>query len=45
MLSDCAVRFSFNDNLDNEADEILLHIGGLKNIKHSGACATRLSRV
>jgi glucose-like phosphotransferase system IIB component len=31
-----------NDNLGNELDDILLNIGGLDNINHAGACATRL---
>ncbi|HEY7864990.1 MAG TPA: PTS glucose/sucrose transporter subunit IIB [Psychromonas sp.] len=31
-----------NQNLDNEVDDILLAIGGLENISHAAACATRL---
>lgn len=31
-----------NDHLGDELDDILLNIGGLDNINHAGACATRL---
>jgi len=31
-----------NENLENEVDAILLAIGGLENISHAAACATRL---
>ncbi|GAL16026.1 PTS systemN-acetylglucosamine-specific IIB / IIC component [Vibrio astriarenae] len=31
-----------NDNLDNEVDSVLQAIGGIENLVHTGACATRL---
>ncbi len=31
-----------NENLAKEVDDILFAIGGLENISHAGACATRL---
>ncbi len=34
--------FSVNANLDQEVDAIVESVGGIENIVHCGACATRL---